>query len=320
MTLADGCGDPRHFSRDETMDAEKIPQAADLPAAPAGSSPLPSDRPSPVRVPSNGAPGWLVALIGVGSLMALIAVGVLGRGDDQPPASRPGVAGAAPTATATSRPTPAVEWIRDQPPEGEPCTEVLPTGGSPLPDVAGALPGDDGAGPLPLGAIDFLPNGDRLDFLHEFEGGCFRDAVWIDPLNPTMGSGVWTAGRPFHVREGFINNDPAPLGEGFAVVLYVARLGDGDGRTYRYTADYVLRGASDRCGPTYRTQSATETCEWFVHDFPDGLPEGRFAIWAVWEAPCRAWVELGMADSCADPDAAISLFASGFDAPYDHPY
>jgi hypothetical protein len=179
--------------------------------------------------------------------------------------------------------------------------EVAPTAGTPLPDVARALPGDDGSGPLPPGAVDTVPNADRLDFL--FEGpGCFRDAHFIDPGNPSLGSGPWVTGRPFHVREGFINNGVQPLGEGFDVVLYVTRLAsDRDEPTYRYTSDYVLRGTTDRCGPTYRTQSEPGTCEWFVHDFPDGLPEGRFAIWAVWEAPCSAWVDLGLADSCADP-------------------
>jgi hypothetical protein len=191
----------------------------------------------------------------------------------------------------------------------------LPTGATPLPDIEGALPGDDGTGPLPVGAITEAPNPDRLDFL--FELGDYRDAHWLDPEDPTLGSGVWTAGRPFHVREGFIINSADPLGAGFDVVLYVTRLEGGpDGRTYRYTSDYVLRGTSDRCGPLYKTQRRPETCEWFVHDFPDGLPEGRWAIWAVWEAPCRAWVDLGLTDACRDPDEVLSLFSSGFDAPY----
>ncbi len=125
------------------------------------------------------------------------------------------------------------------------------------------------------------------------------------------------AGRPFYVREGFINNGSRPLGAGFDVVLYVTRMEAGrDEPTVRYMSDYVLRGTTDRCGPTYATQSGPETCEWFVHDFPDGLPEGRFAIWAIWEAPCRAWVNLGLAATCADPGEVISLFSSGFDSPY----
>jgi hypothetical protein len=122
------------------------------------------------------------------------------------------------------------------------------------------------------------------------------------------------------VREGFINNGLEPLGDGFDVVLYVTRLGDGSDElihpTYRLTSDYVLRGASDRCGPTYKTQQGPEACEWFVHNFPAGLPEGRFAIAAVWQAPCRAWIDLGLTDTCQDPEEVMSLFSSGFDAPY----
>ena len=194
----------------------------------------------------------------------------------------------------------------------------LPTGGTPLPDVAGALAGDDGTGPLPLGTITDVPNLDRLDFLFELcSADCIRDAHWIDPSRPWLGSGVWTAGRPFHVREGFVNNGTEPLGEGFDVVLYVTRLeGGANEPTYRYTSDYVLRGTTNRCGPTYPAQVGPVTCEWFVHDFPRGLPEGRWAIWAMWEAPCRAWIDLGLTDACRDPDEVISLFSSGFDAPY----
>ena len=172
-------------------------------------------------------------------------------------------------------------------------------------------------GRCPWGRINDVPGVDRLDFLFEFcTPECSRDAHWMDPDNPSLGSGVWTAGRPFHVREGFINNREEPLGDGFDVVLYVTRDGDPDGSTYRYTSDYVLRGVSDRCGPTYASQTGPETCEWFVHDFPKGLPEGRFAILAVWEAPCRAWLDLDLTDSCRDPDQVMSLFWSGVDAPY----
>lgn len=189
---------------------------------------------------------------------------------------------------------------------------ALPTTTTPLPDVAGALPGDDEAGPRPVGTVTGPPNADRLDFL--FELGAYRDAHWLDPQDPNLGSGGWTAGRPFHVREGFVNDGHEPLGSGFDVILYVTQVPDG--ATYRYTSDYVLKGMSDRCGPTYESQEGPETCEWFVHDFPDGLPEGRFAIWAMWEAPCRAWIEFGFASECRDPDEVISLFSSGFDAPF----
>jgi hypothetical protein len=268
-----------------------------------------------VRVPSRGVPGRVAAVVAVGALGIIVAVGLSGEGKDEPRGSQAALR--APTATPTATPTGArVPATGDATLPPPPCTEVAPTGGTPLPDVAGALAGDDGSGPLPLGAVESVPNEDRLDFLFELFG-CFRDAHWIDPENPNLGTGGWTAGQPFHVREGFINNGVEPLGDGFDVVLYVTRLEtDRDEPTYLYTSDYVLRGTTDRCGPAYRTQSEPETCEWFVHEFPDGLPEGRFAIWAVWEAPCGAWVDLGLADSCAEPDAVVSLFASGFDAPY----
>lgn len=199
---------------------------------------------------------------------------------------------------------------------------ALPTGGTPLPDIDGALLGDDGTGPLPLGTIGDLPDSTRLDFLFEFcWSGCYRDAHFMDP-DTGYGSGIWTAGRPFHVAHGFVNDDPEPLGAGFDLVLYVTELdepgefGRSIGDTYRYTSDYVVRGETDRCGPGYEAQTEPQTCEWFLHDFPEGLPEGRFALWAVWEAPCSAWLDLGMTTSCDEPDQVISLFSSGFDAPF----
>jgi hypothetical protein len=264
-------------------------------------------------------PGRLAAVVAVGALGIMVALGLAGKASEEPRGSRADLRAstAAPAAVPTVAPTTARPPATADAALPRPhCSDVAPTAETPLPDVAGALPGDDGSRPVPLGAVETVPNADRLDFL--FEGpGCFRDAHWIDPQNPGLGSGVWTAGRPFHVREGFINDGVQPLGQGFNVVLYVTRPATGrDEPTYRYTSDYVLRGTTDRCGPTYRIQSEAETCEWFVHDFPDGLPEGRFAIWAVWEAPCEAWVDLGFADSCADPDRVISLFASGFDSPY----
>jgi hypothetical protein len=107
------------------------------------------------------------------------------------------------------------------------------------------------------------------------------------------------------------------------VVVYITPMDDAPsefggvptGATVRYTSDYVLQGTSDQCGPTYKSQTEPVTCEWFVHDFPEGLPEGRYALWAVWEAPCWAWVDLGFTDTCSDPNAVMSLFSSGVDSP-----
>ena len=194
------------------------------------------------------------------------------------------------------------------------------TGDTPLPDVEGAVLGDDGVGPLALGVVKELPATSYLNFLSEvcFDI-CLRDAVFTDPDSPDEASGEWVAGQPFHVRHGFINDGPEPLGDRFDLVLYVFPMEDDRsliGPTTRYTSDYVLRGTSDQCGPTYRTQTGPETCEWFVHDFPDGLPEGRHALWAVWEAPCSAWLELGFTDSCGDASEVVSLFSSGVDSPF----
>jgi len=201
----------------------------------------------------------------------------------------------------------------------------LATNGTPAPDVAGSVLADDGSGPLPLGSVTTLPGSVRLDFL--FEGcwfsPCFRDAHFMDPGGSGLGSGVFTAGTPFYVREGFVNPGDEPLAAGFDVAVYVTELGaPGEhggrmvGETYRYTSDYVIRGTSEACGPTYETQTGPVTCEWFVHEFKDGLPAGRHAMWAVWEAPCSAWLDHGFTDSCADPDEIMSLFSSGFDAPF----
>ena len=196
------------------------------------------------------------------------------------------------------------------------------TGGTPLPDVAGAVLGDDGVGPLPLGTVSELPDSHYLNFLFElcFDADeCFRDAVFMDPNNPDVEIFSEEV-RAFHVRHGFINNGEEPLGEGFDVVLFVFPMeedGPAIGPTSRYTSDYVLRGTSEQCGPTYRTQTGPETCEWFVHDFPDGLTGERFALWAVWEAPCSAWLELGFTESCENPSEAVSLFSSGVDSPFD---
>ena len=183
---------------------------------PAGSSDQPG-RLAVVRVPSRGVPGRLATAVAVGALGVVVVLGLSGRGSDEPPGSRAELRDptAAPTATPTREGAPATADVTLP---SLSCSDVAPTGGTPLADVAGALPGDDGGVPLPLGAITGVPNPDRLDFL--FEGrGCFRDAHFMDPRTPGLGSGPWTAGRPFHVREGFVNNGAQPLGEGFDVIL-----------------------------------------------------------------------------------------------------
>jgi hypothetical protein len=198
------------------------------------------------------------------------------------------------------------------------------SGGTPSPDVEGASPGDDGEGPMPLGTISTLPDTVRLDFLSELCQGevCFRDAHFVDPENPEAGSGSFTSNTPFHVRHGFVNENDESLGDGFDLVLYVASLdeageiGGSAAEWERYTSDYVIRGTTDACGPTYRSQTGPVTCEWFVHEFNKGLPRGRHALWAFWEAPCRAWLDYGFTDSCADPDEVTAMMSSGVDSPF----
>ena len=194
------------------------------------------------------------------------------------------------------------------------------TANTPLPDFEGAVNGDDGAERLPLGAVTAPDSSDRLDFLREvcFDPDfCFRDADVIVRENNSAAF-LTQAGRPFHVQHGFINESEAPLDHEFDVVLYVYEWDwpSDRGTTYRYTSDYVLRGTTDQCGPTYRSLTEPVTCEWFVHEFPEGLPEGRHAVWAFWEAPCWAWLDYAFVASCTDPDEVMALFASGADQPW----
>lgn len=286
----------------------------DLLSALEGAAPAPDQTIPTISIASSPPPRWrpVWAIVAAVSVMLLL----IGGAAVLPRLQSPAETAAQPTDGTVVRYEPA----RDASP-------TLATAATPLPDFEGAVAGDDGGGPLPLGAVGELPDSVRLDFLFEFCGWygpeCFRDAHFMDPAGTGLGSGPWPAGTPFHIREGFVNDGDEPLPDGFDVVVYVTPMdgapseagGVPDGGTVRYTSDYVVRGEADRCGPTYRTQSGPVTCEWFVHDFPDGLPEGRFAIWAVWEAPCSGWLELGFTDRCDDPDEVTSMFASGVDSP-----
>jgi sugar lactone lactonase YvrE len=193
------------------------------------------------------------------------------------------------------------------------------------PDFLGLRPGDDGAARLPLGTVVELPDGPRLDFLYEYcEPGCFRDAVSVTGDDPKVRTEEPAGDERFFVRHGFINNGPEPLGDEFDVVMYLTRWSgpepsDGGfelGQTYRFSSDFVVRGTTDQCGPTYRTQSEPQTCEWFVHDFPDGIPRGRYDLWAEWQAPCSAWIDLGFTESCDSADEIVSFFSSGVNSPF----
>lgn len=168
------------------------------------------------------------------------------------------------------------------------------------------------------------PDGPYLDFLSQDCPDCFRDARFKGPGLSDHGSGPWVAGRPFIVRQGFENDGDQPLGEGFDVEVFITRwegpdLGRGVfelGVTYRFVSDYVVRTTADLCGPNYLQQTGSVECEWFVHEFDEGLPEGRYDLWAKWMAPCSAWLELGLVGSCVNHDEVISAFSSSVNSPF----
>jgi hypothetical protein len=272
--------------------------------------------------------GWVLATAAV--VVAVVAVGgmyMITRPESVAPADDV-VATTVAEVTETSEPTPTgvTAVIPSDAAKLPGQGYVAATGGTPLPDIVGATLGDSGEPPLPMGAVTELPGDIYLDFLYEFpcgEATCFRDAVFKDVNDPGLESGPFPSGTAFHVRHGFVNDSAEPLGDGFDVALYVFPMdqpgeyeGLGVGETVRYTSDYVIRGETEQCGPTYNSQAGTVSCEWFVHEFPDGLPDGRFALWAVWEAPCSAWVEMGYTESCANPDEVVSFFSSGVDSPF----
>ena len=189
-------------------------------------------------------------------------------------------------------------------------------------DPAGvSIPGDDGTAPLPLGTIDTLPVDDYLDFLSKDCEECFLDARFFGPELSEYGSGPFVANRHFVVRHGFVAG-PDPLGPDYSVNLYITRWTGAQGgpfelgQTYMFTPDFVMRGMTDRCGPTHDSLTGPVECEWFVHDFPEGLPEGRYDLWADWVAPCSAWVDMGLTESCADPGETMSLFSASVNSPF----
>lgn len=283
------------------------------------------ERVTPDAPPARRGLAWalavFVAVIAVGGLLYLLS----GIGDDEAVIDTP-----APTTEAP--PTTGLVPLDGAGPTNYPDICAIPFE---CPDFSTALPGDDGVGPLPLGSVDEVPNENRLDFLFELcrpGEECVFDAHFVDPENPKFGIGMWTAGQPFHIRHGFINSSSEPLGEGFNLAVFVSRQFPDESdppevteageagfemwRVYKFTADYVLRGASDRCGPAFESQTGPETCEWFVHDFPDGLPAGRFSLWAIWEAPCSEWLDLGITASCEDPAEVISKASATVNSPF----
>ena len=315
------------------FDERAIAELAELPE-----TEIERDRRGGAGVQNSGSDGWRsLALVSTAVAVVLALLLVVSRRDDSTVTTSD--AEMSPTSDALASPSPlqfpdsasnAQESVDDAPTADGP-RPVIPseaTGGTPVPIFEDAVLADDGLPPLPLGEVTSLPDNHRLDFLFEFcFDTCFRDAHFMAPEDPDFGSGPWPAGKPFHVRHGFVNDSAEPLGEGYDVVLYATPLdqpgefgGEIVGQTLRYSSDYVIRSESSACGPTYKEQTEPVTCESFVHDFPEGLTEGRWAIWAVWEAPCAAWVELGLAADCTDPAEVRSHFSSGVDSPFDSFY
>lgn len=143
--------------------------------------------------------------------------------------------------------------------------------------------------------------------------GDYEDGVWH-----------WVAESPFHIRHGFVNESSTPLSGEFDVVVYVTAPSEAFDltvydpaspvyqwdNTYEFSPDYKVRGTSDKCGPGFWNQAQPQACEWFVHEFPEGLPPGTYDIWVKWEAPCWAWQDLGLVESCADSNQVTSEFAA----------
>ena len=171
---------------------------------------------------------------------------------------------------------------------------------------------------------DSLPDSERLDFLFEScsATACRRDAAFINEEH-TLSNGVWPAYRPFHIRHGFVNQSDQPLthNAGYDLRVYITRLVGPElpaqafqlDTHYLFFSDYLVRELSDACGPSVALQEEILPCDRFVHEFPEGLPPGRYAFWVEWIAPCSTWP---IADMCTTTFQRISLFASSVESPF----
>lgn len=173
--------------------------------------------------------------------------------------------------------------------------------------------------------IRSIPTTPRLDFLLEKCVNCQRDAVMVNEEG-TRATGIWLAHEPFHIRHGFENHDEAPLVDRlrrpeYDLRLYLVRTAgpvlSGDAFPLDvpllFRPDYLVRTSTDRCGPGYRNLEGPVPCDQFVHDFPDGLPPGRYEFFLEWYAPCRTWV---VPDACGSPGSPITLFFSSTNMPW----
>jgi hypothetical protein len=185
---------------------------------------------------------------------------------------------------------------------------------------------------IPLAVAESPPPTPRLFF---FDCGSFRDpenpecfqqAIFRHPTEPIIQS-AWHAYEPFHIRHGFVNDEEEPLGAAFPpdfdLLVYITRRQGPEldesvfiiGQTYRFTAEYLVRVTSDRCGPDWRIQTEPQPCDQFVHEFNDGLPPGTYDIWLDWWAPCSAWTTAAV---CDEEDPPYRLFAAEVEQPFYH--
>jgi len=204
---------------------------------------------------------------------------------------------------------------------------VQPALGDALPPGPDVLSGDRDDPPT---ALAVAPATARLDFFVQFceITICFRDAQLVYPDGRTIAG--WHPYEPFHIRHGFVNGDEAPLpldrpdSPGYDLRVFVTRvvgpiLDDGSfplDQTFRFHVDYRVREISDQCGTDYALGERTEPqpCEMFMHDFPEGLPPGRYDFWVEWRAPCLVW--LGVEDLCSGVTVPLDLVVSQVNIPF----
>jgi uncharacterized membrane protein len=204
---------------------------------------------------------------------------------------------------------------------------VQPAHSDSLRPGADVLAGDEDDPPTEVAAA---PETARLDFFLQYceNTTCFRDAQMVRTDGRHIAG--WRAYQPFHIRHGFVNEDEAPLpldrpgNPGYDLRVFVTRvvgpaLPDGSfplNQTFRFHVDYRVREISDQCGTEYALGERTDPqpCEMFVHDFPEGLPPGRYDFWVDWRAPCLVW--LGDEDLCSGITVPLDLVNSQVNIPF----
>ncbi len=144
-------------------------------------------------VSANGPPGGrrrpvLLAVVAAGVVLSFgLLPSLLGSeqgssGDESGP-GEPVVDVVVPPEVLPATTAPSETFVAAAPVEPYVSIDGIPDSENPsTTPITDWLPGDDGAGPLPLGEVDRLPGNLYLDFLAEFchVPPCFRDAVMKD--------------------------------------------------------------------------------------------------------------------------------------------